>query len=162
MDLLRRNIWTTMNGSNSVQELFDDFGRGAGLEKRSGSWYHRSSDVIAVSNLQKSQYAHKYYWNQGFWLLPLGESKFPAENKCHIRIRLGSLFPDVAETLDALLDLDQAVNDRTTRLHQILEQRLLPVIKRGATIGGLKSLLDEGAFNAGGVSAAAQGFLSQF
>jgi hypothetical protein len=72
---------------------FDQFGKEAGLEKKSGSWYGRSDEVISISNLQKSQYGPQYYFNQAFWLRQLGDERFPKENKSHIRARLGSLLP---------------------------------------------------------------------
>src|SRR6476659_6179213 len=42
---------------NAIQRAFDDF---AGFEKKSGSWYRISGEVISVSNLQKSQYGPVY------------------------------------------------------------------------------------------------------
>ena len=94
-----------MNERNAVQQAFDSFGTESGFEKKSGSWYRRSPEVTAVSNLQKSQYGPKYYFNQGFWLRSLGGEPFPKENKCHIRARLESLVPEERSGIDHLLDL---------------------------------------------------------
>ncbi|MGH2571996.1 MAG: DUF4304 domain-containing protein [Actinomycetota bacterium] len=55
-----------MSEPNAVQQAFHLFGREAGFEKRSGSWYRHGEAVIAISNLQKSQYGPKFYFNQGF------------------------------------------------------------------------------------------------
>lgn len=44
-----------MSTRNVAQRAFDEFGRGAGFEKKSGSrWWH-GEEVMAVLNLQKSQ-----------------------------------------------------------------------------------------------------------
>jgi hypothetical protein len=142
-----------MTERNAVQLAFDSFGSESGFEKKSGSWYHRSNDVTAVSNLQKSQYGPQYYFNQGFWLRSLGDEPFPKENKCHIRARLESLVPEETIGIDHLLDLAFEMPDqqRTKELTDLLRHRLLPLIELGSTIVGLRSLFDEGAFKAAGV-----------
>lgn len=50
-----------MSALNVVQEALDQFGRQAGLEKKSGAWYSQREEVIAVADLQKSQYGPQYY-----------------------------------------------------------------------------------------------------
>lgn len=40
-----------MSERNAVQQAFDRFGQEAGFEKRSGSWYRRSDEVISIFNL---------------------------------------------------------------------------------------------------------------
>ncbi len=142
---------------NVIQLAYDHWGRDAGLEKHSGSWYQISPEVIAVSNLQKSQYGPRYFFNQGFWLRALGDDKFPKENHCHIRVRLGSLPGFDAEHVDRLLDLDSpgSDQDRSEELKALLTQRLLPLIQRGSTVSGWRTLRDEGGFKAAGVRGAA-------
>ncbi len=54
-----------MSVRNSIQTTFDEFGKTAGGSKKSGSWYRRSPETIVVLNLQKSQYALRYYVNLG-------------------------------------------------------------------------------------------------
>ena len=67
-----------------------------------------------------------------------------------------------AERLDQLLDLDHPVPDvdRVAELIAILNDRLLPVIERGSTVAGLRSLLDEGVFKAAGIRGPAQQLLA--
>jgi hypothetical protein len=151
-----------MSDRNAIQRAFDEFGRVAGFEKRSGSWYGRSEEIISVTNLQKSNYGPRYFLNQGFWLLALGEERCPKEPKCHIRIRMGSLAPDVAARLDELLNLDCYVTDdeRFTLLLSLMNERLLPVIKRGSSIDGLRAMCADGLFKGAGIRGEAQQLLS--
>lgn len=151
-----------MSDRNSIQRAYDEWGRASGFEKKSGSWYRLGDEVISVSNLQKSQYGPSYYFNQAFWLRQLGEERYPQHNKCHIRLRLGSLLGESSARLDQLLNLDypMADTDRGEELTGILNGRLLPVIERGSSLAGLRSLLDEGAFKAAGIRGPAQQLLA--
>ena len=147
-----------MSERNAVQLACDRFGKEAGFDKKSGSWYRSSDEVISVSNLQKSQYGPQYYFNQAFWLRQLGDERFPKENKCHIRARLGSLLRDESERIAQLLDLDHQMPDeqRVEELVRLLGERLLPLIERASSVAGLRGLLDEGAFKAAGIRGPAQ------
>lgn len=147
-----------MSERDAVQQAFDRFGKEAGFEKKSGSWYWRGDEVIAVSNLQKSQYGPQYYLNQGYWLTQFGHERFPKEHKCHIRVRLGSLLPNESSRIEELLDLDREMPDeqRIEALVALLRGRLLPLIERGSSVAGLRALLDEGAFKAAGIRGPAQ------
>lgn len=138
-----------MSERNAVERAFDQFGKGAGFEKRSGSWYGRSDEVISISNVQKSQYGAQYYVNQAFWLRQLGDEHFPKEYESHIRARSGSLLPPAdSERLQQLLDLDYELPDehRVDELVTRLRERLLPLIERGTSVAGLRSMLDDGTF----------------
>jgi len=118
----------------------------------------RGEDVVAVSNLQKSQYGQQYYFNQAFWLRKLGDETFPKENKCHIRSRLGTLCPEEASHIEELLDLDYDMPEelRIEELLTLLDQRLLPLIEAGSSIAGLRRLFDQGALNGAAIRGPAQ------
>jgi Domain of unknown function (DUF4304) len=149
-----------MSERNAIQQAYDDWGRLSGFEKKSGSWYLVGDEVISVSNLQKSQYGPSYYVNQAFWLRQLGGERYPKDNKCHIRLRLGSLLGDSSARLDQLLNLDYPVADRIDELTAILDGNLLPVIERGRSLVGLRALLDEGVFKSAGIRGPAQQLLA--
>jgi hypothetical protein len=148
---------------NAVQLAFDRFGKAAGFEKKSGSWYRRGDEVISVSNLQKSQYGPRYYINQAFWLRQLGDERFPKEYKCHIWGRLESLLPDELERITRLLDLEYEMSDeqRINELVGLLTERLLPLIEQGSSVAGLRALFDAGVFKAAGIRGPAQGLLAR-
>ena len=49
-----------MSSRNVVQATIDAFSRDAGFTKRSGAWYRRQVETIAVVELQKSQHGSQY------------------------------------------------------------------------------------------------------
>ena len=157
---MRRDGGSVVSASerNAVQRAFDQFGEESGFEKRSASWYCRSEDVIAVSNLQKSQYGLSYYFNQGFWLRQLGAEPLPEPHRCHIRARIGQLLPSEEQQVERLFDLGHDVSDET-RIEEItalLRDRLVPLIVRAGSLDGLRALISEGAIPAYLLTGAAQ------
>lgn len=135
-----------MSERNAVHRAFDGFGRDAGMEKKSGSWYRRTPEIISVSNLQKSEYGPHYYFNQAFWLRCIGDDLYPKEWKCHLRDRLGQLLPHREEQVKALFDLNVAMSDedRIAQIRQILDGELLPIIEAASTVVGLRNLWKAG------------------
>lgn len=69
MDGPNSDLRPPMSVRNIIQTTFDEFGKASGGSKKSGSWYRRSPETIFVLNLQKSQYAVRYYVNVALWLL---------------------------------------------------------------------------------------------
>lgn len=127
---------------NVIQITFDEFGKSSGCWKKSGSWYRRGSETVVVLNMQKSQYATRYYINVAVWLLALGEADAPKENKCHIRTRLTQLVPrELEEQVNALLDLNSPIgdDDRRDELLVVLREHLLPLMDGSSTTEGLRS-----------------------
>lgn len=151
-----------MSERNAVQQAFDRFGQDAGFEKKSGSWYRRGDEVVSISNLQKSQYGPQYYFNQGFWLRQLGDERYPKSNQAHIVTRVEDLLPEAEQRIGELLDLDYEMPDeqRIDELLTLLNQRLLPLIERGDSIAGLRSMVDDGKFAGAGIRGPAQEVLA--
>jgi Domain of unknown function (DUF4304) len=151
-----------MSERNVIQRAFDEFGRGAGAEKKSGSWYRRSEEVIAVSNLQKSQYGQRYYFNQGFWLRELDDERYPKPNKLHVQMRLEGLLPAAEDRINELLDLEREMTDeqRMRELRVLLDEKLLPLIERASTVGGLRAMLADGTLRRAGIRGPAQQVLA--
>lgn len=151
-----------MSERNVVQQAFDRFGQRAGFEKRSGSWYRHGEEVIAVSNLQKSQYGTSYYFNQAFWLRELGKEQYPKPNECHVQARLEDLLPEADSRIAALLDLDNEIADeeRAAELGELLEGELLPLIEQGASVRALQAMLETGTLAGAGITGPAQPLLA--
>jgi len=147
---------------NPVQVALDRFGRSAGMELQRRAWYRRSEEMIAVSELQKSQYGPSYYVNQGFWLRTLGDERFPRQVSCHIRLRLEALVPEERERIMRLLDLEHELPDeqRIDDLVALLRERLLPVIERGSAVGGLRAMVGDGTLAHAAILRAAQPLLA--
>lgn len=147
-----------MSARNVVHDALERFGRQAGLEKKSGAWYRRSEEVIAVSDLQKSQYGRQYYFNQGFWLRELGDERYPKSAKCHITLRLETLVTEERDRIARLLDLEQEMPDeqRVEELVALLDERMLPVIERGSSLAGLRAMVDDGTLASAAIRVPAQ------
>jgi Domain of unknown function (DUF4304) len=131
-----------MSSRDVIQATFDEFGKAAGGSKTSGSWYLRSSETVVVLNLQKSNYARRYYVNVAVWLLAAGSADAPKPSRCHIQTRLEGLLPSAMERqLVVLLDLDSPIDDvsRREELLVLLRQHLLPLVKASSTLEGLRT-----------------------
>jgi hypothetical protein len=147
-----------MRARNALIEAAERFGRQAGLEKKSGAWYHHSAETIAVSQFQKSQHGSQYYFNQGFWLRLLGDEHYPKESKCHIRTRLEALVPGKRHRIAFLLDLGRDIPDdlRIEEVVALLNAHILPVIERGSSLAGLQALIDDGTLASAAILGPAQ------
>ncbi|HYS72023.1 MAG TPA: DUF4304 domain-containing protein [Thermoplasmata archaeon] len=129
-----------MTAQNALKKTLDGVAAYAGYSKHSGAWYLLQTETLAVIELQKSNYGPQYYMNVALWLLPLGDPQFPREEKCHIRTRLGSLFPEEEKRLKQILDLEYPMDEATreTQFREILERLLIPALTECATLDGLK------------------------
>lgn len=152
-----------MSRRNPAQEALEHFGRESGFEKKSGTWYRQGDEVIASLDLQKSQYGPQHYLNLGFWLRELGDEKFPKQETAHISIRLETLVPRERDRVARLLDLEHALPDgqRVGELVALLRDRILPVIERGRSISGLRSMVEDGTLAAAAVRGPAQQALTR-
>jgi hypothetical protein len=151
-----------MARQDEIQHEVDSCLSTAGMRKQSGSWYRQSDDAIAVVNLQKSQYGPSYYLNVAFWLLALGEAKFPKEHECHVRMRLDDLIPDRVAVIEELLDLRRDIADRSERLRELLRSELLPVLDKGSSLDGLRTMRREGRLASAAVRGPALALLDPF
>jgi hypothetical protein len=142
---------------NAVHQAYDAWGRAFDLEKKSGSWYGRSTEIISITNLQKSQYGLQYYVNQAFYFVSLGDERFPKEHMSHVRMRLGVVPGIDPARLVHLLDMEYSIpeTERVSELRTMLDDRLSPFNERASTVDGLRALRAEGAFRAAGVTGAA-------
>lgn len=128
-----------MSHGDPIQTAFDDFARELGFKKKSGTWYRRQPETIALLQLQKSQWGAQYYVNVALWLLPLGESDHPKEHQAHVRTRLTKLVTEEEATeLERLLDLEAEVPDREQRLLELLRTRLGALLDETGTIADLR------------------------
>jgi len=128
-----------MSARNIIQTTFDEFGKGSGGSKNSGSWYWRGPESIFVLNLQKSQYGPQYYVNVAVWLLAAGPAANPKPSHCHIQTRLGQLVPGVS--VERLLNLDASIDEAVRRdeLLALFRSSLLPVMDAASTLQGLRT-----------------------
>jgi len=120
------------------KQMFGKVFADSGFAKKGQSWFLRGRDAIVVVNLQKSDFADKFYVNIGIWLRALGESEFPAENHCHIQVRLANLFSGQVSLIDKACSLEFAEQSDVDELQTILRERLVPFCQHSLTLDGLR------------------------
>ena len=147
--------------TNPLRLALEDVLGPAGFSRKGDSWFRRTDEVVEVVNLQKSQYGHQYYLNYALWLRALGEESFPKEEKCHIRMRAGSIVSS-EEQLVRILDFDSDATDtdRRSEFAKLLAFEFLPFADNCRTLAGLRSLLMAGRLNKAMVHAASKRVLN--
>jgi hypothetical protein len=129
-----------MSAPNIMQSTFDHFAKALGGRKKSGSWYIAGPDAVVVLNLQKSNYANKYYVNIGLWFTGVGPAKDPKPTYCHLQARAETLVDDTHRPrLEALLTVesDRPVDEHERDLLEALDSQIRPYIEAGQTLAGL-------------------------
>jgi hypothetical protein len=119
-----------------------------GFQKKSDNWLLETSDVIALANLQKSQYGQQYYVNLGIWIKVFGENVNLKEHQCQIRFRLESVLPEdrVSDLKIALNMEDQhiEIQARESIFSELIDQYGLSILKKCSSLEGIKRSLDNG------------------
>ena len=138
---------TKTKTKNPLRLALEDTLGSAGFSRKGDSWFRRTDEVVEVVNLQKSQYGHQYYLNYALWLRALGEVNFPREEKCHIRMRAGSIVSSDAE-LVRLLNFESGANDleRRSGFASILTSEFLPFAASCRSLRDLQRLYEAGKF----------------
>jgi hypothetical protein len=146
---------------DAVQRAFDWLGREHGFTRRSGDLFKESDEVVAVLDLQRSDYVRVYYINVGFALRQLHDGPVTRFGLCDIRLR-AEVLVSTGEDLQQLLDLETDFDEETreAELRQALEERLLPVIDAALTIEGLGELDQSGSLRRGFVRKEARALLA--
>jgi Domain of unknown function (DUF4304) len=147
--------------TNPLPLALEDVLSPAGFSRKGDSWFRSTDEVVEVVNLQKSQYGHQYYLNYALWLRALGEMRFPKEEKCHLRMRVGSIVSSEAQ-LARLLDFEADATDteRRTGFASLLTSEFLRFADNCRTLAGLRSLLDAGKLRKAMVHAASKRVLN--
>lgn len=125
----------------------------AGFLHKGQTWFKDRVEVVALANLQKSQYSAERFMNLGFWLKALGRppSVPPGEHLCHARIRADSLFLEQGWEISELLNLQAPIPDdeRTKRLGTLVEGMVVPFLELGGSLEGLRAQVVDGKFQRG-------------
>lgn len=77
-----------------------------GYVRKGQSWYKSGTGVTVVVNLQKSDFAEKYYVNIAFLIQSLTDETYLPEYKCHIMLRAGWLHAEAPRILEQCFRLD--------------------------------------------------------
>jgi Domain of unknown function (DUF4304) len=141
---------------DAVTKAFRNWGNDNGFRRKGATLYRERCEVMAVINLQGSQWGGAKYINVSWWLLALGQPNDPAFNRCHIRARLDTFVPDVALLTKVLRD-DSELSDveRIAHLDELLDNYLSPHLAATETVAQIKRN-DHGWLDRVGVTAAAR------
>ncbi|WP_022927476.1 DUF4304 domain-containing protein [Patulibacter americanus] len=138
----------TETTSKEVRAAFAACMKRAGVERKGALWYVRSSEVIVVFSLQKSQYAASFYWNVGFCLTTVdgGHERYPRPNDAHIRARAEGMFAAEEQHISALLDAESDVppEERREGLCHFISERVLPFCADASTVDALREMVASG------------------
>ena len=151
-----------MATANSIQAALEQFARTRGMERRGSTWYARGDGVVAITDLQKSQYGPRYYLNQGFWFDALGSNRHPHGAQSHVSIRLEVVAQDRRKEIEELLNLEESIPDdqREERILALLEERLEPILQRGTSVDGIRAMLADGTLKGAAIRGSALDLLS--
>ena len=117
-----------------------------GFKKKGDTWYRRNDDIIAVINLQKSDYDATHFLNLGFWIRAIEDAENPREEQCHVRSRAGALWPTDDPSLADLLNLGVSSNcsdARVVEIRKLVRERVIPFLLRGSSLAGLTEIVTE-------------------
>ncbi len=112
--------------------------------KEGSTWYLRNEEVIAVLNLQKSNYDNTFFINLGFWLRTIEEDGLPKSERCHVITRAEAIWPTLNPSIDDLLGPSTRGEDCTDRIIEFrtfVRERIIPFLLEGSTINGIIALL---------------------
>lgn len=93
--------------NKQFKKWFGDVAKASGFQKNNSNWLQNVGELTKLVNLQKSNFANKYYVNFGFIInaLPCGQLL------THIGYRLSSPDPEERRKVEELLDLDSPIDD---------------------------------------------------
>lgn len=115
-----------------LESCFDASLKPVGFKKKGGTWYQSNEETIVLIDLQKSNYGDQYYINIAMWIRALGESVFPKEHQCHVRVRFGSAFPQLKLMSEILFNLEEASltdEQREDGIRNLLGAHILPLAR---------------------------------
>lgn len=133
-----------MIGKHELSQALSDELLPAGFRRKGSNWTKAGEDVVAVINLQKSNYDESYFLNLGFWLVELGENAEPKEEQCHVRTRADAVASSGSHSIGDLLtqgrtDLTKA--DHLARIREFTKTQLVPLVQEGLSKAGLKKFI---------------------
>jgi len=113
--------------------------KAAGFRQTGATWHRERSAVVAVLNLQGSQWGPQFYVNLGVYFRELGSKARPNEAECHIRSRLDAHVPDRARLFQLLdFEADIELNLRGTELVTLVVEGGIPWLDHVSTWAGAK------------------------
>ena len=135
-----------MTLTRMVSSGLDDALRPAGFKKKAATWYLQNDEIIALLNLQKSNYDTTYFLNLGFWIRAIEDVEFPKHEQCHVRSRAQTLWPARSPLVANLLSFTQSTDcdeNRVADIQTFVNEFIIPFLIQGSTLAGLTELARE-------------------
>jgi hypothetical protein len=126
--------------TDPITTAFRRWGKTHGYRRKGTTLYREMQEVLAVVNLQGSQWGGRKYINVCWWLLALGEPDDPRSHRCHIVGRLDSLVSD-EQLLARVLNDEGGLSDedREQLLRQMLDDHLASHYEATQTLPGIRA-----------------------
>ncbi len=121
-----------------LENILKPFMKIKGFKKKGGSWCKDVGDFLQIVNIQGSSYSKSFYINLAVYIKALGNSDWPAEYDCHVRIRLNSYC--IEQGVTELLNYEDFSMDDLPRerLLEILGNEGLPWLDSCSSYEGAK------------------------
>ena len=121
-----------------LENILKPFMKSKGFKKKGGTWCKDVGAFLQIVNIQGSSYSKSFYINLAVYIKALGNSEWPAEYDCHVRIRLNSFCLEKGVT--ELLNYEDFGMDEPPRekLLEILECDGLPWLDNCSSYDGAK------------------------
>lgn len=144
-----------------MKDGFYAFGREAGAHRKAGTLYITGTTAVTVLGLQKSQYGLAYYVNWGLAFPAHMSERWPRDTACPMRGRLGSLFPDSADRLQQLtnVEAEPAGADPGSELKRMLRELVIPFAEAADDLTWLAQQMEAGRFRGAVVTPSARELL---
>lgn len=133
----------------------------AGFRKKSSTWYRPSEGGLQLVNLQKSAYGQKHYLNLA--CVPAGMTvegmPTPKEYSCPIRIRLEAAYESRRESIQRILNLENASLDdeqREQAAARLVEELILPFFALLTDAGTIRDAIKNGLLKNSAITLSAQ------
>ena len=101
-----------------LEKCLDEVIRPFGFVKRRSTWHRKTLETVLVLDLQKFDYAGRYFVNLGVSVRGLSDDEYPPEEKCHLRTRLDRIYAERESVLRAF-DLENTEFSSEEREPQI-------------------------------------------
>jgi Domain of unknown function (DUF4304) len=137
------------SGIETIAEIFAKPLGEAGFKRRRTSWYWQTPEVVAVVSLYRSRFAPQYFCQVGFWLREIAEAEYPKAWDCHVSARWEQFANEKDDRrFSALMDLGEKMREKARRngFEKLINGSLLPLLKSGHDLDGVRALVKTGHF----------------
>jgi len=153
----------TQTQSDSLVKSVAQTMKESGFARKGQTWYLDTPEVVLVLNLQRSRFDPSFFLNLAFWIKAISSppSIPPGEHTCHVRMRADAVPELEAAEVNQLLDFSTPLDERvrSVRIGELLRDHIVPLLKQGSSLVGLRKLSTDGPLRRAWVVVAAQPYV---